>query len=332
MSTFDPYAILGLDKNCTESDIKKAYKKKSVKLHPDRNKEPDAQEKFQELGKAKDMLMDLQDPHLREAYEFGGWDMVDRVKHRSVEKHAKVCPPFGINLPVTLKQVVMRKKLKIKSDIPILDANGNKTGTKPFEIELEMDPDALGRKQVVKHQGIDRPDYVTGDIVIELDIDWSKEPTKFDISNRDLIYEHKIKPWEAFGAFNFCIVHPDGKSYRVTDYFDHPDEQGNQIYIYKGAGLTTNDSLMIIVSVDATEYRKLRKTNDLLKKLEYYCNNKPESVAKNEVDVAKTAMTLEQYKIEQDRKEQERMRMHFAAMGAQAPDKVVIGPGDCNQQ
>ena len=64
---FDPFKILEVEHNCTEADIKKAYKKKSIKLHPERNKAPDAQERFQELGKAQAMLLDLQDPKLMQA-------------------------------------------------------------------------------------------------------------------------------------------------------------------------------------------------------------------------------------------------------------------------
>lgn len=56
----DLYEVLGVDKNATEDDIKKAFRKKARTLHPDVNKEPDAEEKFKELNEAYDVLSDPQ--------------------------------------------------------------------------------------------------------------------------------------------------------------------------------------------------------------------------------------------------------------------------------
>jgi DnaJ-class molecular chaperone len=52
------YEILGVEPNSTESDIKNAYRKLSLKYHPDRNKSAEAQGIFQELGLAYETLGD----------------------------------------------------------------------------------------------------------------------------------------------------------------------------------------------------------------------------------------------------------------------------------
>jgi len=63
----DYYAILGLSKGkFSERALKKAYHKLSLKYHPDKNKDPDAQKKFVEISNAYEVLSD---PDKRAAYD-----------------------------------------------------------------------------------------------------------------------------------------------------------------------------------------------------------------------------------------------------------------------
>jgi len=54
----DYYKILGLSKGASEEDIKKAYRKMALKYHPDKNKSPDAEEKFKQVAEAYEVLSD----------------------------------------------------------------------------------------------------------------------------------------------------------------------------------------------------------------------------------------------------------------------------------
>lgn len=54
----DYYKILGVNREATEEDIKKAYRKLALKCHPDKNKEKGAEEKFKELAEAYEILSD----------------------------------------------------------------------------------------------------------------------------------------------------------------------------------------------------------------------------------------------------------------------------------
>jgi len=65
----DYYAILDISRDASADEIKRAYRKLARKYHPDVSKEPDAEEKFKELGEAYEVL---KDPEKRKAYdEFG---------------------------------------------------------------------------------------------------------------------------------------------------------------------------------------------------------------------------------------------------------------------
>ncbi|MDO4909307.1 MAG: molecular chaperone DnaJ [Corynebacterium sp.] len=54
----DYYGILGLDKNATDAEIKKAYRRLARKYHPDVNDGPEAEEKFREISLAHEILTD----------------------------------------------------------------------------------------------------------------------------------------------------------------------------------------------------------------------------------------------------------------------------------
>jgi curved DNA-binding protein len=57
----DYYKVLGVERNATEQDIKKAYRKLALKFHPDRNQgDKVAEEKFKEINEAYQVLSDSQ--------------------------------------------------------------------------------------------------------------------------------------------------------------------------------------------------------------------------------------------------------------------------------
>ncbi len=72
MSDKDYYQVLGVERNSTEADIKKAYRKLAIKFHPDKNPgDSESEEKFKEISAAFEIL---KDPDKRRKYDQYGHD------------------------------------------------------------------------------------------------------------------------------------------------------------------------------------------------------------------------------------------------------------------
>ncbi len=70
----DYYEVLNVDRNASFDEIKKAYRQLALKYHPDRNKSPEAEEKFKEISEAYAVLSD---PEKRRAYDLYGHAGID---------------------------------------------------------------------------------------------------------------------------------------------------------------------------------------------------------------------------------------------------------------
>ncbi|MCH5220782.1 MAG: molecular chaperone DnaJ [Muribaculaceae bacterium] len=65
----DYYEVLGVDRNATQEQIKKAYRKKAIENHPDRNPgDKEAEERFKEAAEAYDVLSDEKKKQLYDQY------------------------------------------------------------------------------------------------------------------------------------------------------------------------------------------------------------------------------------------------------------------------
>src|SRR4051794_15056563 len=71
----DAYEILGVGRDASDKEIKKAFRMRARELHPDVNQDdPEAEEKFKELAEAQEVLVDNEK---RAVYDRYGWEGLD---------------------------------------------------------------------------------------------------------------------------------------------------------------------------------------------------------------------------------------------------------------
>jgi DnaJ-class molecular chaperone len=152
------YDILGIDKNASEEDIKRSYKKLAVKWHPDKNPKNkiEAEQKFKEISEAYQILIDPEKKSIYDKYgheglknqnndmggtnaedifnmffsgrsPFGENDFFQRTTQREVKTQPKI-----ININLTLKELYngAKRKVTIKLDKLCTECKGM-GGTNP---------------------------------------------------------------------------------------------------------------------------------------------------------------------------------------------------------
>jgi molecular chaperone DnaJ len=157
------YALLGVTREATEAEIKKAYRKLAMEYHPDRNPEPGAEARFKEITEAYEVL---RDPQKRSAYDrfgkagvagaggfdyhhvdlsealnifmrdFGGLSGLESLfgGGRARQDHRRG-QDVRVTLKLTLTEVAtgVKKSVRLKTleRCTVCDGSGAKAGTKP---------------------------------------------------------------------------------------------------------------------------------------------------------------------------------------------------------
>ena len=174
MSKRDYYETLEVSRDASAPELKKAFKKKAMKYHPDRNPDnPEAAEKFKEAAEAYDVLSDSQKKSAYDQFGHQGVEGMgaggpnfndinindifgdifgDVFGTRSSGRRSRRGSDLQYNLDLSLKEAVLgiQKKIKIPSHKECHDCNGNGAakGSSPITC-----PNCNGAGQVRMQQG-----------------------------------------------------------------------------------------------------------------------------------------------------------------------------------
>lgn len=282
------YEILGVEKTSSDIDIKKAYRTLSLKYHPDRNSDPDAKSRFQEINEAYETLSDAAK---REQYDMGfnnieipfhnmagnpNFPDINHIFNMMFNGGMGGMGGMGgpnirvfhggvpININGGFNQVRVPEPIIKNIQITIEESF---TGcTMPIEIErwvlnnnvktMENEtlyiniPQGIDNNEaiLVKEKGNVVNQTIRGDIKIGIQI---VNNSKFKRHGLDLIYKHEISLKEALCGFSIEFVHLSGKKLRLNNQDNPSIIKPGYRNLFKSMGMTRDQNVgSLILELD----------------------------------------------------------------------------------
>ncbi len=288
----DYYKILGVSKNASQDEIKRAYRTLARKFHPDISKEPDAESKFKDIGEANEVL---KDPEKRAAYdkfgsnwqhgqdfrpppdwdagfEFSGGGYTGTTDHSDFfeELFGRTrfsrggSSPFRMQgedqhakIVISLAEAYLGTKKTITLQRPVVDATGHVT-TKPHNLQVTI-PKGILEGQRIRLEGQGMPGHggaSGGDLFLE--IVFAADPI-FRADKRDIHLTLPVTPWEAALGAQITVPTLGGKVQLTIP----PHSQTGKKLRLKGRGLSSPTqqgdqyvTLKVIIPQPQTEDQK----------------------------------------------------------------------------
>lgn len=223
----DYYQALGVGRNATQDEIRKAYRKLAHEYHPDITKDPKGEEKFKEVGEA---YATLKNPETRQAYDdlgkhpegaqftpppewqqqfytdgsaFEDVDLSDlfanfghaRRAGRTQENYPRRGQDYEISAPVTIEQIFSGAEIDVRAQVPEYDQSGlAQRVTRTFRITVPKGAADGQRLRLVGKGGPGFNGGRPGDLYVALAL---QPHSLYRISGRDVYIDLPLAPWEA---------------------------------------------------------------------------------------------------------------------------------------
>ena len=224
----DYYAILGLDRNASSEEIKKAYRKLAHKYHPDVSKDPAGEEKFKEVAEAYETL---RSPEKRSAYDqlgthkpgqefqpppdwgqqfgdggfsFEGVDLADLFAGLAANRHGPGRRTRQFRMPgqdyevttqISLEEAYRGTEVELNLTVPEYDEEGFvRRVPRTFKVRIPKGATDGQRLRLPGRGGKGLEGGRDGDLY--LNIEFRPHPL-FRVNGHDLYVDLPLAPWEA---------------------------------------------------------------------------------------------------------------------------------------
>jgi DnaJ-class molecular chaperone len=225
------YQILNIDPESSLTEIKKSYRKLSLKFHPDKN--PDGSNQFKLINTAYETLSD---PDKKKEYD------LSLIPHHkpptsapTQHQHSHFIQPITKQVQISLEQSYTGVTL----EVPLTKwkfMDGHKI-TEDFVQTVYLQPGVDNNETVILHKSGNELDFVEkGDIKIVVQI---QEHPVFKRNDLDLIMEKTITVDEAINGVIFVFTHINGKKY--TYQYNKSTIQPETKKIIEGKGMISGD-------------------------------------------------------------------------------------------
>jgi len=284
----DYYEVLNVSKDVPIEEIKKAYRKLSMKYHPDRNPDPNA---AREMGKINEAYETLGDTNKRRLYDmensllpggFMGGGSMNMQNMMSNLFNMGGAGGFGVNIgepevhffsgtnindildqinkpPSIQKQVYISMEdsffgISKEIDIDKWTVLNNRKVNENVKLNLHIPAGVQNHESIkLEGEGNRMSDRAIGDINITIVVE---EHEYFQRENNDLIYQKTITLKDALCGFSFDFLHLNKKSYLLNNEKNHMVISPGFRKSINGLGFQRNSqsgNLVIEFSVDFPE-------------------------------------------------------------------------------
>lgn len=231
------YEILEIERNATQEDIKKAYRKLSLLHHPDKNSNSqDSINKIQDINEAYEVLSN---PENKMMYDNRGNNVMgmndipidlDELFHAMFRMNGNtqgfrvffnghpgcqqiIRPPLIVKtIVIPFERVLINLKIPVEITRIIQEQNSKTEETETIYVDIPRGIDD-GELLIIKDKG-NIVNHFKGDVKIFIKIE---NNTEFKRIGLDLLYEKTISLKEALCGFTFKLKHLDGKVYTITN-------------------------------------------------------------------------------------------------------------------